>query len=132
MGALIGRRGVGLDPLCYKKMILGGANYSSHSKLLVQSNNQYFYIRVCRTKIRNRDYVEHCSGNILLFSDAIIPHRLWMFVGLILQSHREFADKTGRLCLVESGVEFFKLIFGWLDFSVPNSMAMTYQKLEYF
>ena len=59
------------------KNALRGANYSSHSKLLVLNNIQYFYIRICRTKIRNREYLEHCSGNILLFSDAIILHRLW-------------------------------------------------------
>ena len=53
---------------------LGGPNYSSHSKLLVLIHIKHFHIRVCRTKIRHRDYLEHCSGNILLFSDAIIPH----------------------------------------------------------
>ena len=37
-----------------------GANFSSHSKLLVMIT-QYFHIRVCQTKIRNRDYLEHCS-----------------------------------------------------------------------
>ena len=55
---------------------------------------------------------------------------LW-FVGVILQpKYREFADKTGCLCLVESGVEFFKLVFGWLGFFVSNSI--TYQKLGVF
>ena len=54
---------------------LGGPNCSSHSKLLMLINIRYFDIRVRRTKIRNRDNLEHCSGNTLPFSDAIIPHR---------------------------------------------------------
>ena len=57
--------------------------------------------------------------------------RAMMFVGVLLQSHRGFADKTRLpIYLVELKVEFFKLIFGWLGFFVPNSI--TYQKLEYF
>ena len=51
-------------------------------------------------------------------------------MGVILLSHRKFADKTGCQRFIESGVEFFEMIFGWLSFFVPNSI--TYQKLEYF
>ena len=65
--------------LVFKKMLQGGprgrGNYSSHSKLLVLINIQHFHPRIGQTKIRNRDYREHCSGNILLLSDAIISHQ---------------------------------------------------------
>ena len=54
-----------------------------------------------------------------------------MLVGVILQSHQGCAaDKTDCLCLVESGIESFRLIFGWLDFFVSNTI--TYQKFDYF
>ena len=58
-----------LGLLSSKKMLSGGGpNYSSLSKLLMLINIQYFHIPVCRTKICNRDYLKHCSGNVLLFS----------------------------------------------------------------
>ena len=62
-GALVGEFG-NWAPLVLKKCFQGdpgGPNYSSHCKLLVLNNCQYFHIRVCQTKTRNRDYLEHCS-----------------------------------------------------------------------
>ena len=77
--ACLGGGGLGgLIPLVLKNILRGtpgGPNCSSHSKLLVLINVQYFHIRVCRIKIRNRDYLEHWSGDTLRY--AKILHRLW-------------------------------------------------------
>ena len=52
----------GLGPLVQNNGLgdsSGGGNYSSHGKLLVLINIQFIHNRVCRTKICNRDYLEH-------------------------------------------------------------------------
>ena len=60
-GVLEGRSG-SLGPpsckKCFERGPGGGGNYSNYSKLSVLINIQYFHIRVCRTKIRNRNYLK--------------------------------------------------------------------------
>ena len=56
-----GTRG-GMDPPSSKKCFEGGprgANHSNHSTPVVLINIQYFHIRVCRTKICNRNHLKH-------------------------------------------------------------------------
>ena len=86
----------GLSPLFLKKCFEGGPNCSSHSKLLALINVQCFHIRVCRTKIPNRDYLEHWSGNILLFCDAVISYRLWDLVCVAV--YGSDVTITSRVC----------------------------------
>ena len=80
--------GEGAEPPCSKKCFEGGPTV----QVIINFgliNDQCFHIQVCRTKISNRDWLEHWAGNILLFCDAIIPHCLW-----------------GRVCVMVCGSDF--------------------------